>query len=210
MKGEYMPGLVEALKRFNRKERYWLLRNALGADFERLDKQFMEQLGRTVGVSIPEDSWWAMDYHLDWLIGALHLLGGGQKNAPQHNTSKSVQGTQEDIDLIVAFESTLILVEAKADTSWSNSQLNSKVDRLSQIVSDQAPQSVLFKFVLMSPKKSEKLERIGGWPAWMQGGNGHPMFMRLEMEGGDLGFSKVVRCDENGKPLKEGKYWVVA
>lgn len=208
-KGPTMVSLVDALKTFNRKERYWLLRNAIGSNFELLDVDFRKRLGDAIGISIPQTAWWAMDYHLDWLIAALHLFGGGQKGVPVDNSSNGVQGTQEDMDLVVAFDNVLVLIEAKGETSWSNSQLKSKVDRLSAIFATESFRGVDLKFLLMSPNKSEKLERTGGWPKWMSGADGQPLFIPLTMDGGPAGFSKVARCDKNGKTTKDGKSWKV-
>lgn len=210
-----MADLVNTLKQFNRKERYWLLRNALGKNCEQLDEEFREALSQLVGIKIPTDAWWAMDYHLDWLVGALHLLKGRALGDPQKNNSL-VTGTQEDMDLVIAFADTLILIEAKADTSWSNSQLNSKVDRLIQIIGGEnnLPAGLTLRFVLMSPKRSEQLKRNSGepWPKWMVDGNNQPLHYPLVMvSGGDGGqFMKVIRSDEKGAPNKDGKHWTVS
>lgn len=67
--------LVDSLQRLNRKERYWLLRNALGrsgADLS-LSRAFLQRLGQKIERSIPPSAWWAMDYHIDWLFSALVL-----------------------------------------------------------------------------------------------------------------------------------------
>ncbi len=65
--------LVECLKAFNRKERYWLLRNALGAPALELllSGAFRDRLGKLLDTDIPSDAWWAMDYHIDWVFAAL-------------------------------------------------------------------------------------------------------------------------------------------
>ena len=63
--------IVEALKKFNRKERYWVVRNALGPTSNQLGEGFRADLQRTIGIEIPEDAWWSIDYHIDWLVGAL-------------------------------------------------------------------------------------------------------------------------------------------
>lgn len=205
-----MTDLVTVLKRFNRKERYWLLRTALGANSERLDGGFREQLENRLGIKIPANAWWAMDYHLDWLIGALHLLNGGTEDKAREN--RMVTGTQEDIDLVIAFDGTLILIEAKGDTPWSNPQLNSKVDRLEQIFAGgDFPGGLMLHFVLMSPKPSENLERAptGDWPKWMCNSDGQPL--HLKMTFGDVAarFLKVVRCNDEGCPDKAATHWKV-
>ena len=44
-----------------------------------------------------------------------------------------ITGTQEDIDLVVATGDTLLLIEAKGEGAWSNTQLASKIGRLKAI-----------------------------------------------------------------------------
>jgi hypothetical protein len=64
--------LSECLELFNRKERYWLIRNVLGepaSDFP-LSQSFRERLSETIQISIPCGAWWEMDYHIDWLFAA--------------------------------------------------------------------------------------------------------------------------------------------
>lgn len=206
--------LVTVLRQFNRKERYWLLRNALGKGSESLCDDFRRALSTVVGIEVPDDAWWAMDYHLDWLIGVLHLLEGGAENAAQKNDAL-VTGTQEDIDLVVAFANTLILIEAKAETSWSNKQLNSKVKRLEQIIDkNNLPAGLTIRFVLMSPSQpSQRLERVGGlqWQKWMRDGVGQPLHLTLRMAFGDdiADFRKIVRCDEEGNSNRLGTCWAI-
>ncbi len=78
-----MSKLVESLEKFNRKERYWLLKNALKSDSMVLGEEFRKNLGKKIGISIPENAWWAMDYHLDWLIGALSKSEEWSNRTPQ-------------------------------------------------------------------------------------------------------------------------------
>ena len=52
--------LTDALAAFNRKERYWLIRNALGPGAETLGADFRRRLGDAIGLTIPDDAWWAM------------------------------------------------------------------------------------------------------------------------------------------------------
>ncbi len=132
--------LAQTLAQFNRKERYWLLRNALGQQTDAdavpsaplLSETFRSRLGRRLNCDIPPTAWWAMDYHLDWLYAATVLLQG-DKQTPYSNESRGIQANQEDIDFIIAFDKTLILIEAKGYTPWSNEQLSSKKARLELI-----------------------------------------------------------------------------
>lgn len=121
-----MSELVDMLRKFNRKERYWLLRNALGSKSEVLDEDFRSRLAKSVDFEIPKSAWWAMDYHFDWMVGALHMLSNGNLNEPEAKENELVTGSQEDIDLLIAFDKTLLFVEAKADTSWNTEQWDSK------------------------------------------------------------------------------------
>jgi hypothetical protein len=164
--------LVEALQMFNRKERYWLIRNALGKTSEELDPNFRKLLKDELSIEVPEKPeivWWAMDYHLDWLVGALHLYkyqGEETSVARQENPKLFkdneekdvylVNGSIEDIDLIIAFDKpkTLIFIEAKGDAAWDCNQLNRKIGRLKNIA--ERIKGVESHFILISPKPPQK------------------------------------------------------
>lgn len=214
--------IVDALRELNRKERYWLVRNALGPSSGKLGEGFRQELGATLGgIHIPDYAWWAMDYHLDWLVGALALFQKTEEmiGTAQDNPDALVKGNQEDMDLVVAFDNTLILIEAKGDTSWSNEQLNSKVPRLEAILGEVgADRSSLNRlsvyFVLMSPSRSGKLRRKGDgpWPTWMLDKTGQPWWIPMHMAEADQtpSFLKVVRCkDKDGTVGKEGTHWKI-
>ena len=214
--------LVEALAAFNRKERYWLLQNALGRGALTLDDGFRARLHDCVKLDIPEDAWWAMDYHLDWLVGALRMVDGGTVEDPaQPNEKDLVKGNQEDMDLIVAFGDTLILIEAKGDTSWGNTQIHSKLNRLDAMLQRQerlmgfVPR---LRLVLISPKESKGLDvPEGGWPEWMLNADRKPFWMDMEMgpdrprlPNGRPDFRKVSRWNaERNRPDKDGSHWKV-
>ena len=136
-----MSPLVKALDRLNRKERFWLLSDAVGREVPDnvkraivLNPKFIEKLQNTLRTGdnptlTIEDAWWAFDYHLDWLFVVLAFAPEYQLDYHPHNYIKGTQngdeyikGTQEDCDLIIAFNSTIILVEAKVAGSWSNPQ----------------------------------------------------------------------------------------
>jgi len=73
---------VDALKRFNRKERNILIRYVLG-DAEnglRLGEKFREDLLDALTVTVREDAWWATDYHINWLAAALDLYLNGEES----------------------------------------------------------------------------------------------------------------------------------
>lgn len=122
----------------------------------------------------------AMDYHLDWLRAALWCTSNewpgtvetefspvaraaAIEAAPQQH---DVMGNQEDIDLLVLIEDELmtylVLVEAKGDTSFSRSQLGSKLARLKLILDGEhvpPTEQLRFALVLMAP---EIQLRLGG------------------------------------------------
>ena len=59
-----MSALIDQLKRFNRKERFFLVGLALGNPDFKLSDAFRSSLHDLLGVSIPADAFVAMDYHL--------------------------------------------------------------------------------------------------------------------------------------------------
>jgi hypothetical protein len=114
-----------------------------------------------------------MDYHFDWLYASLQLADRFPHDAdlkdqpfespdfrlPKAKQPVYVNENQEDIDLLVAFETVdtthLVLVEAKGATSWSNAQLNSKLGRMKTIFDPDAKWSrsdVQPHLVLISPR----------------------------------------------------------
>lgn len=220
-----MTTIATTLKRFNRKERYWVVRTALGPHSETLDAGFCAALERVLSdkkVKInPREAWWGMDYHFNWLFAALRMHCDGHEAGEGRswsNAEGAVQGNQEDIDLVVATGSDLILVEAK-NGAWSSDQLRSKIERLKLLQADESgvvgsgDQSVRLHFVLMSPSDPSK----GGLgallataPAWI--GRGDEMAWRwMELDpAARLADCKVHRSDANGKKDKTGVHWTVA
>ena len=181
-----MTDVVEILESFNRKERFFLVAQALGCSNSgepafSLSGSFREQLNRIItnNVAIPEDPakvFVAMDYHLDWLQAALILAHTSQdeksKFCNEGKEGQIIKGTQEDVDLLVAFKAGetfhLILVEAKAYSGWTNKQLLSKAKRLRTIFGEDGKKwsDVQPYFCVMSPKESEGLKREC-LPKWM-------------------------------------------
>ena len=179
-----MSKLIEHLESFNRKERFILLNRALGQDRFSLDRRFRQELGTKIGTDVRPDAFVAMDYHLDWLQVAMWFRE--YDDVPTDSYHKMcrdqhgdlIEGTQEDIDLLVAFDDRenpnlvrLVLIEAKGDTSWDKKQLCSKARRLARTFGPEPVAAVLPTFVMMSPKEpsQEKLEKLGKdtWPHWM-------------------------------------------
>ena len=170
--------LIELLERFNRKERFFLVGDALGNDKFTLSVDFRRRLNEAIGLKqpIPECSFAAMDYHIDWVVGALERYASddGKVNFPNkvEGDARLVTGNQQDIDFLVAFEDDggdchLIFLEAKAYTAWNSEQLLSKVKRLDLIFRDNIERSDGVKphLCLVSPSCPSKID-TGDWPKW--------------------------------------------
>jgi hypothetical protein len=222
--------LAVALERFNRKERNLLVRAILGHDREplHLTKNFRESLSDQLGIPVPEDAWWATDYHISWLAGALAVLVKGEaavflrgddKSLPPwcnpeipkgETKSQLVEGNQEDVDLVIATGCELIMIEAKGDDVFDRDQLESKVERLKllhafyrdKLRPDQNP--VCFHFVLMSPVEPKEFHI--DWPPWARKKDGAIPWIELGLGEDRL---TVERCDPNhGRAANKG-YWHV-
>ena len=203
-----MSDLITHLRSFNRKERFILLQEALGADTFCLDDDFRKRLGEAVGVTIPADAFVAMDYHLDWIQMSLYLAATPAPPSPIPNDNDDLfKANQEDVDLLVAFDSAatthLVLVEAKMETRWTNSQLRSKAERLRRIFGTGRPGTGLAKpyFVLASPNRPERLE-VEKWAGWMKQ-NREPVWMPLPKP---PNLCKVTRCTEEGRASATGGF----
>ena len=211
--------LIDYLRDFNRKERFILLDHVLGqqpGDVFRLNRYFAGKLATELSLEIPVDAFVAMDYHLDWIQMALYLADrpGSDMRKTICNTGKRlVKANQEDVDLLVAFEDKgsqkthLLLIEAKADTGWTNKQLRSKARRLEHIFNDRILEVVEPHFVLMSRSRPTDKLKTEKWPSWMKG-NGNAVAHWLELPLRD-GLLKVTRCDQDGNSNKGGRYLLV-
>ena len=202
--------LIEHLAAFNRKERFILLNEALGAFA--LSSEFREALRQCLKLEfeIPAGAYVAMDYHIGWIQMAIHLCNAQAKDDPYISASEvqGVNDNQQDVDLLVAFTrdsvSHLVLIEAKADTDWDYEQLSSKVNRLSKRLAE-SPSLKLY-FVLLSPKDigKSKYVNVGNWPAWMKGANGGHNYMPLTLS---RHLRKITRCSEGGKASASGTHY---
>lgn len=138
---------IKHLREFNRKERYYVVAAATDKGFS-LSKEFKEEVNKKLpdGIEIGDsgDAFVAMDFHLDWIYASLFLTGKNQSKEQVFNMPEEdglINGSQEDVDLLIAFpdkvnpekKSHLILIEAKFDTPWSESQAASKKKRLESI-----------------------------------------------------------------------------
>lgn len=213
-----MSQVIDYLERFNRKERFILLSHVLGQEDQkafRLNRRFREDLGDKIQTPIPDDAFVAMDFHLDWLQMALYLADKDNSMSCAIPNDHLVKGNQEDLDLIIAFQDEctkevhLVLIEAKADTGWTNKQLKSKAERLRRIFGRHSCNTELVKphFVLMSPREPSKVE-IDTWPSWMKERGGSCLWMELFLRDGLL---KVTRYDKEIKrPAKDGNHLIVS
>ena len=188
-----MSDLIEILESFNRKERYFLIAQALGKPKFELAPDFRKELGAAICVDIPEDPakvFVAMDYHLNWIHASLVLARHSTTiTRMQHLKNGAIEKNQEDVDLLVAFHSgdkfRLVLVEAKAFdaegyASWSNSQMESKVNRLRLIFDDKGDKykDVVPHYCLTSHNKPRRLN-LSSWPEWMKPNEGCPLWLKL-------------------------------
>jgi len=168
---------------------------------------------------LPETTWWATDYHISWIAGAMAVylndkvaLEHGRPNL-ESNSRRMIEGNQEDIDLLIASGQHLIMVEAKAYGAWSTKQVLSKLQRLGLLLAyyDQIRQGdapINFHVVLMSPRRPQLLPqklkkdmptRLSQlWPElpWIP----------LKLETSVL---EVTRCQPGGKSSADGDHWCV-
>ena len=206
-----MMTLIEYLDSFNRKERFFLIGAALGNPVFRLSRKFRVRLSKALGVQVPSSAFVAMDYHIDWIHASLFLtLPGNDEEAVHPNTETIASGNQEDVDLLVAFEegdiTHLLLLEAKAETGWTNKQTLSKAARLGRIFGTDGMRypRVRPRFGLMSPRPPRQLESHL-WPTWMTR-EGAPIWLELKVPASRR---RVTRCDGRGRPAATGTFFRV-
>jgi hypothetical protein len=205
-----MATLLQHLREFNRKERFYLIGMALGNKAFCLSIEFRRTLGEKLGLQVPADAFAAMDYHLDWLAASLYLAANPETLPPYVLDRQLITATQEDIDLLVVYESAgwchVVMVEAKGVTGYKNSQFSSKVKRLAAI------SKILWEsararpyFILASPRHPQRLD-TKECPDWMVGPRGQVPWMYLSLP---ETLKKVVRCNSGGTSSERGDYWKV-
>lgn len=219
-----MPDLIEILESFNRKERFFLVAQALGNPKFELSTGFREKLAKAVdlerGIEIPANAFAAMDYHLDWVAAGLAKWQAETSSIdakcvfcnPGEGQEKLVRGSQEDTDLLVAFYDggnyRLIFVEAKAYdgdgyASFDRSQLKSKANRLEEIFGKDGQKYKRVKpyFCLFS-KNQPKPKTPYKWP-WHK-----DQWLPVTLPRRDT--RRIVeRCNENGEVAAYGNYFSV-
>ena len=85
--------LIEWLESFNRKERFFLIGNALGNTDFSLSDEYRTKLGAVLGIHPPKDAFVAMDYHLDWIHAGLFLSSStNQLNKVHENSGPIITG----------------------------------------------------------------------------------------------------------------------
>ncbi|MER9920916.1 MULTISPECIES: hypothetical protein [unclassified Mesorhizobium] len=179
-------------------------------------------------MDIPAGAWWAIDYHIDWLFGALVLDGTTDIDwaAPLENPVVShsaepplrlIRGTHEDFDLIIAFDRTIVLIEAKGVTSWGNDQVKSKHQRLREwqdhshrLRTDKTRSADPLQIIVVfaSPNKPAKLDELD-WPTFVNGNGRAPLFFALDFSQAPDSFCVPERCDADGFATKKGDSWKI-
>lgn len=204
---EESKDLIYYLRKFNRKERYFLIREAIGNGNFDLNNSFRENLQKKLNINIPKDAYAAMDYHLDWIDVSLRVwskkieINNKFENELNKKKKRQINSNQEDIDLIIAFKLkdiyNIILIEAKGVTGWTNKQMDSKVERLKKIFGEYCEKYKYLQvfFILISPGESDNI-KYESWPKWMKKNN-KPIWLELKTE---KSFYKITRCRQDGKP----------
>lgn len=191
--------LTECLERFNRKERYWLIRNALGDPGAPmlLAPSFLKTLREKTKLEIPDDAWWAIDYHIDWLFGALQCFLRRDEKGAYH--ADLLTGSQEDFDFVVAYDRTLILIEAKATGPWRTVQCESKFERLDRLEKTLLKECGLtVKTLVLSPTPPP--EKFAGMSECL--GRAFSNWIELSMDGQREHFTVLKRVPGAVKPTE--------
>lgn len=178
-----MPDLLDILESFNRKERFFLVAQALGNPKFELSTGFREKLANAVdlepGIEIPANAFAAMDYHLNWVHASLVLSHHTDESdrVSQLHLEGTTEDNQRDIDLLVAFHDgskyRLIFVEAKGYDAkgfapFDKGELCKKVKRLDKIINSNGKpkyEGVSTHFCLASGYKPQNL-KSPDWPQW--------------------------------------------
>lgn len=223
-----MDLFLNYLPRFNRKERFHLIQNALfgkGGDYLELEKNFVCRLKNCIKTretdSLGNLLFAAIDYHLDWIHACLHLARKGlspeklkEDSSCPEKTGLQITGTQQDIDLLAVFEDVskefvhIVMIEAKGVLPWSSDQLLSKTNRFNDILqvdhlkSNDKPFAKAH-YVLFSPKKPPERKLDPRLRPLLENAS----WLKLELP--EKPFLKVTRCDQSGSSSAKGGFWKV-
>jgi hypothetical protein len=205
-----MQSFIDNLRRFNRKERFYLLGFALDRPSFTLGRPFRSKLLAAFGLHVPTDAFVAMDYHLTWLYASLYLEDQSG-DGPFPAAAGVERGNQQDIDLLIAYETEevthVLLLEAKGLMDWDKETMEHKAERLSQIFGETGNHycGVIPHFAIHSPFKPSGLT-TPKWPTWMTDNDHQPAWIPMRLPE-DL--QKVTRCDENCRKKYDGGYWKI-
>jgi hypothetical protein len=239
-----VASLSKTLESFNRKERNLAVRHILGHVKKPppLDADFCHEVCNKLHLDENKlaKAWWATDYHISWLAGALAIYARGDgaeertwPNQPEPALRLSsrrpgknknpverqiAEGNQEDIDLLIAVENHLILIEVKAYGSWDLVQLESKLTRIrlvkafnEELEQEQSENRIIIHILLLSPSdlphgKRERLKDTLGTPKL------YVPWIKLCLPLLDDQIREVGRCDRRGHrrenvPSDDGSRW---
>ena len=184
-----------------------MLRHALGLSRGELElgQGFRRELTRCIGYAVPESAYVAIDYRLDWLAMALYIDCYGWPCEPVANTGL-VQGTQDDVDLLVQFAERgdeaphIALIECRGDGSWSNAQLWPKIARMMRLFECRRAKP---HFVLVSAARPRRVN-TEHWPTWAKSEKGdEPLWFPAPRA---LERNRPVLCDPQGAQNVFGNY----
>ena len=209
--------LIDHLERFDRKERPLLFRLVTSSDDRLvLNHPFRDLLQSAIDDEpIPREAFVAFDYHLNWLHAAIQLTHGDweigkpapKATVPSEGSRKAIERNQEDIDLLVAWDSPkgwtgIALVEAKAYSGWTNKQVQSKAARLALVFDGVPKNKVRPYFLLTSFKQSAGLSPVN----WPTPGTVPPHIELVEPD------SRLVltQTRKNGKPSSKGNHYLIS
>lgn len=201
--------LISLLKYFNRKERFFLVGQALGNKDFRISEEFRKIITSKINVEVPPDAFAAMDYHLDWIYASLYCAEKGTNKFITENPL-GLNSNQEDVDFLIAFKKdeiyNLVLIEAKAESGWTNKQLGSKAEKLRSIfgLNRCIWKNVKPYLLITSPRKPVNL-RINALPTYLQRSM-DDIWFQLNIPDYLI---KITRCDESGRPSIVGNKWKV-
>jgi len=207
-----MEKLIEYLRDFNSKERFFLIGQILDNPKFKPSEKFRKELGKTLGLQIPEQVFSAMDYHIDWIFASLELAAHGDTLRSHPNPNKIIKAQQEDVDFLIAYDDNkqthLIFIEAKGVTGFTNKQMDSKMERLKQIFGDSGNkyQNVTPHFILMAPSEPTTRLHSNKWPAWAKNTNKNVICLKLSTP---ENLKSISRCNENGDENKKGTHWKI-
>jgi hypothetical protein len=210
-----MPTLIDRLRTFNSKERFFLVGEVFDNRDFTLGEKFRERLNTKLKLSIPAGAFSAMDFHIDWLYASLKLATDGESVKPypnKHRGLRIIKGQQEDIDWLIAYRDDnkyhIILIEVKGVTGWTNKQMTSKAKRFEEIFGREGNDWLGIEphFVMMSPEETPKGLVVGEWPEWMRPeGKIHWLALKVPK-----GLKSVVRCNDHGDEDSKGEFWKTA